>query len=217
MDSPLRITVVCGTGAHADRWHDLPATTASLASALATSTRAAVASARLDELPRLGSPDLLVLNVSGDLDAPPADSRSVVDELLRRLHAGVPVLAVHSAAYAFRDDARWAQTLGGRWVVGSSGHPPIGPATITLDHPIVGETELTTFDERYTDLEVLPGSTVVATHTEGDSTHPLVWVREDGPARVAYSALGHDPRSYASTGHRMLLSRLVAWLTEPRD
>lgn len=205
---------MCGAGAHVDRWHDLPATTASLASALATATGAVVATATTDDLDQL-STDLVIVNASGDLGADPVDSTPAVDALLTLHATGVPLLAVHSSAYAFRDDPRWARLLGGRWVPGASGHPPSGPATIDLIHPAAGTGSITVLDERYMGLEVHASSLVVATHIEEGATHPLVWLRDE-PARVAYSALGHDSRSHTSAGHRMLLTRLVAWLTEPR-
>lgn len=204
-----RIAVVCGTGAHTDSWHDLPATSRSLADAIAVATRATTAVHGLDELTALGHPDALVLNVSGDMDAPLVDSRSVVDAILAMHAAGVRLLAVHSAAYAFRDDPRWATLLGGRWVPGVSGHPPIGAATIDVAAADAAEpASFTVFDERYTDLEVAPDVTVVASHRLEERTHPLAWTRAGG--RVAYSALGHDPRSHTSAGHRALLARLLS-------
>lgn len=209
--------MVCGTGAHTDDWHDLAGTSASLASALATSTGARVDVVALDDLPAAPSADLLVVNVSGDPDASrqgERDADGALDRLLAAHEAGIPMLAVHSAAYAFAGDPRWVQLLGGRWVPGVSGHPPIGTATVHPSHPIASEGEIVLVDERYTDLEVHDGSTVIATHDHDGVTHPLVWVRDDGPGRVAYSALGHDPRSHTSQGHRGLLARLVAWLTE---
>ncbi len=204
-----RIAVLCGTGAHTDRWHDLPATSRSLAEAIAVATGASAQVRGLDELSNLGQPDAIVVNASGDLDAPAVDSRPIVDVLLALHAAGVCLLAVHSAAYAFRDDARWASLLGGRWVPGVSGHPPIGTSTIDLA-PVdaAAPQSFTVFDERYTDLEVAVDATVVASHRHEGRAHPLAWTRSGG--LVAYSALGHDPRSHTSAGHRALLARLLS-------
>ncbi|WP_166867988.1 MULTISPECIES: ThuA domain-containing protein [unclassified Salinibacterium] len=204
-----RIAVVCGTGAHTDSWHDLPATSRSLADAIAVATRATTAVHGLDELAALDRPDALVVNASGDMDAPLIDSRPVVDEILALHAAGVRLLAVHSAAYAFRDDPRWASLLGGRWVPGVSGHPPLGAATIDVaGADAAAPASFTVIDERYTGLEVAADVTVVASHRFEGRTHPLAWTRDGG--LVAYSALGHDPRSHTSAGHRALLARLLS-------
>lgn len=212
-----RAVVVTGSGVHTDRWHDLDATSAAVASILAEQFDVHITSTeQVAELPRAELPpaELIVLNATGDLERAPTDSRPVVDAILAAHEGGAALLALHASSLAFRDDPRWPRLLGGRWVPETSGHPPIGPATVTYagGAPFgAGGFEL--FDERYTALERHPGTLLVATHTEAGDTHPLVWAR--GPARgarVVYDALGHDIRSYESTGRRRLIADATAWL-----
>jgi type 1 glutamine amidotransferase len=208
-----RVVVVTGCGAHTDRWHDLYATGAAVAELFAE--RFEVSTATTDELVGIADAGLIVLDVAGDLEREPVDSRSVVGALLAAHAGGSALLALHSSSLAFRDDPRWAQVLGGRWVPDVSDHPPIGDAVLRVigGAPFGDAGEFELFDERYTALERRPGTLLVAEHTEADVTHPLVWARDpaDG-ARVVYNALGHDIRSYESAGHRRLLTASAAWL-----
>lgn len=48
---------------------------------------------------------------------------------------------------------------------------------------------------------------------EAGFRHPLVWAREFGRSRLVYDALGHDPRSYDSEGHRALIAQALGWLS----
>lgn len=215
-----RVVVVTGGGAHTDRWHDLDATGAAIAELLAG--RFEVTTTTTDELAGIADADLMALNVTGDLEREPVDSRGAVDALLAAHAGGTALLALHSSSLAFRDDPRWAELLGGRWVPDASGHPPIGVASVRCVEgapfgTLFGEAggfEL--FDERYTGLERHPGTLLVAEHTEAGVAHPLVWARDPAHgARVVSDALGHDIRSYESVGHRRLLVDAVAWLLAP--
>jgi type 1 glutamine amidotransferase len=71
-------------------------------------------------------------------------------------------------------------------------------------------------DERYTHLDLRPGSKVLATHSHDGLEHPLVWARQVRGGRVVADTLGHGPESYDSTGHRALLGAAVGWLTDRR-
>lgn len=212
MARPLAVVVI-GSGAHVDPWHDLDATGAALGALLAETCSVAVTTT--DALAVVDGADLVVVNASGDPDAPPTDSRAVVDALSAAHASGAPLLAAHSSSMAFRDDPRWSGLLGGRWVPGVSGHPPIGLTRIALraDAPFGGPGEVEVFDERYTSLERHPDTLLVAEHEDGGATHPLIWARDPATGgRVVYSALGHDIRSHESPGHRRLLADAVAWM-----
>jgi type 1 glutamine amidotransferase len=95
-------------------------------------------------------------------------------------------------------------------------HPKQDLATVVVHsgaHPIVrGLTDFTVFDERYSYLRTNPDITVLCEHSTDGRSHPIVWVREAGAARVVYDGLGHDTRSYDSAGHVDLLHRAVGWL-----
>ena len=129
--------------------------------------------------------------------------------------SGVPVLGLHQATNTFLDSPSWGPVIGGRWVEGTSWHPPHGPATfrvVDAEHPVVaGLTEITADDEQYLSLEVSPGVQVLVVADHEGGSHPVVWVAP-GPARVVYDALGHDVRSYDSPSRVELFRREVRWL-----
>lgn len=204
-EHPRLVVVVTGVGAHSDPWHGLAATSAEVSALLAE--RFTVRGTTTDAIDVIEDADLVVLNVSGDLAQDPADSRAIVDALLAATAQGTPILALHSSSLAFRDDPRWAELLGGRWVPGTSMHPQIGAAIVQLDDGAAFEL----YDERYTALERRDGTELVAFHTEDGMTHPLVWVRRgvDGSGAVAYDALGHGVESYLAEGHRRMLTAIV--------
>ena len=129
MSRPL-VVVVIGAGDHTDPWHDLAATGSALVGLMAEKYEARIVST--DDLIGLADADLVIVDVGGDPDADPVDSREAVDALLAAHASGIPLLAVHSTTNGFRDDPRWAELLGGRWVRGISYHPPIGDTEVRV-------------------------------------------------------------------------------------
>ena len=127
------------------------------------------------------------------------------------------MLGLHQAANAFRDAPAWAALLGGRWVEGTSWHPPHGAAVfrvVDAAHPVTtGLTTIEAADERYLSLDVAPGAQVLVVADHEGAPHPVVWVAP-GPGRVLYDALGHDVRSYDSPSRADLFRREVRWLLE---
>jgi len=206
---PPRILVVCGIGEHSDPWHNLEATSAAIAAVVA-----GLGDVRLIDTNQLDSSqqqaDLMVVNTSADLSAPPTDSAGIVDIIVAHHRSGRPILAMHSAALAFPDDRRWAPILGGRWEPGVSMHPQIGRALVqrrplpnSLAVPAFAN-DFVLYDERYSFLTLTKDVRVVADHTEDGLTHPLVWwsERTSQGGAVAYDALGHGVESFDSHEHR---------------
>ena len=227
------IVVVSGVGAHSDPWHALPATSARVAEVLAPLGEVRVVATDDPALTgEIAASDVVVVNVSGDLAAPPADSRALVDALEEHSAAGRGIVALHSSSLAFGDDPRWAALLGGRWVPGTTMHPQIGHAVVQATDAgrdlLDGLDDFVLYDERYTALETRADARVLAEHTEDGMTHPLVWGRErderdaergtaraSGRGRVAYDALGHGVESFDSPEHRRLVTGLVVRAAEP--
>jgi type 1 glutamine amidotransferase len=211
--------VLTGAGRYADPWHRFAQTTAALVQILAeTGIRTDVAAdvdARLADLDR---PDLLVVNAGdpwrGDDHArgTPAAAQA---NLASTLDRGIGVLAVHAAIASLRDYDVWRTAIGGDWVVGRSGHPPLGPVDVVIEpvaHPITaGLADFSVFDERYTGLAVDPDVVGLASHRHAGATFSLLWAREYGRSRLVYDALGHDTRSYESPTHRELIRRAALW------
>jgi len=217
--SRARAVVLTGAGRYADPWHPFAETTPRLVEILAEIGIVADVADDVDEgLATLGSPDLLVVN-AGDSwrgsdpgRAVPAAARA---NLAAALDRGIGVFAVHAALSSLRDYDVWREAVGGDWIVGTSGHPPIGPADISIEqlaHPITaGLGDLSLVDERYTGLSVDPHVEVLASHRHEGETFPLMWAREYGRSRIVYDALGHDSRSYDSPAHRELIQRAALW------
>ena len=155
-----------------------------------------------------------MLNVGNPAEeSPTAGAR---EGLLASLDRGTPLLAVHSSATTFVGWDDWETILGGRWVRGTTFHPPQGVGSVRpRDDAIMPAAGLEPFevdDELYTLLRTDPAVTVVAEHELDGVDHPLAWTHVIGTARVAYDALGHDAASYAAPGRRELLRREIEWL-----
>ncbi len=145
-------------------------------------------------------------------EATPLVRRAVLDHV----GAGRPLLGLHAAAICFDDWPGWADLLGGAWQWPESGHGPVAPFEVSplSDHPITdGLDAFTVEDECYEHLVVAADARPFLSGTVGGTTHTLGWTRQEGPARVAYCALGHDQRSLEEPAHQQLLGRIIAWLT----
>lgn len=218
----LDVVVLSGEGRYADPWHDFPATSRRVAEILGEhGLRAAVrGTSSSDPEPAR----LLVVDAGGGAEAHPGTpgDRAAAwrDAVVEHALAGGPVLALHAATNTFYDDDRWPGVIGGRWVPGTSMHPPGGPATVQVtdvEHPITAglPAELEILDERYSFLEVHPAAVPLVTQVHDAVVHPIVWVRTgafDGlPVRVVVDCLGHDVAAYGET-RADLLRREVDWL-----
>ncbi|GAA1289258.1 hypothetical protein GCM10009609_65640 [Pseudonocardia aurantiaca] len=215
--------ILAGHGRYADPWHDTAAIALCLARAVERAgLRAEVRGTSPHALEEV-APDVALLIVTAgrgrrdpDVDGDDADWAPFHERLTALIAAGTPVLALHQAANTFADNPEWATLLGGRWVPGTSMHPPIGPAVFDIadrDHPVTGGlTRIEVFDERYCHLALAPGSRVLPTARHDGVDHPVAWVAA-GPQRVIYDGTGHDVRAYASPDRDLLLQRELRWLT----
>ncbi len=104
--------------------------------------------------------------------------------------------------------------IGARFI----GHPPYGPFTVRVTdphHPITQglptiEIEDECYRSEYPDREAIR-VLQASHHPSGIDGEPSSWVREIGPGRLFYSALGHDARSFAHPVLRDLLTRGLRW------
>jgi type 1 glutamine amidotransferase len=228
-----RILVLAGRGRYEDPWHDHAATSHRLALLLAglqVGGRPASVDVRStfpEALDDLGDVDLLVVN-SGTSSSGFHEAAIGHDAAWEPFHerleawarAGGRLLAVHQAANTFDDAPGWEAVLGGRWVEGTSTHPPIGTARVALasgTHPVTeGLGAVEAFDERYCRLRVAPSSQVLGWVTDdAGERHPVLWIADAHGGRTVYCGLGHDVRSYDSPSHRELLLRAATWLLTP--
>lgn len=217
----MNALILVGRGRYADPWHDHAATSFEVAEVLRDlGVPVEVRSTFPEEIPDV---DLVVVNAGPGRADPGYDGdddawRPFHESLARQVASGTSVLGLHLAANTFADAPVWTEILGGRWVDGTSGHPPIGEATfkVVRDHPVTqGLTTVTAFDESYCDLEVHPASQRLLVAEIDGVEQPVVWVAPtltSTSGRVLYDALGHDVRSYRSPARRDLLARELTWL-----
>ena len=134
------------------------------------------------------------------------------------LRRGKGLLALHAAALCFDDWPEFREILGAWWEWGYTTHPAIqehGMRVRTDAHPVVdGIEDFTIFDELYINLRLAaPIEPLMESDWEG-SAHPMLWVREHGPARIFYCALGHGPEAFANPAYRSLIQHGAQWVTE---
>ncbi|WP_277050347.1 ThuA domain-containing protein [Ruania albidiflava] len=222
----MRAVVVSGAGRYDDPWHDFAGTSARLAAELVSlGLDAEVLTLGEADVPSTGV-ELLVVNAGGgstprEVTSTETDRRAeaLADWAREQTAGGLPTLVTHTGSNTFYDDDQWEQLIGGRWVPGTSWHPPLAPAQVQVTaavHPItagLGE-QLSVVDERYCDLRVAPDVTVLVDQEEDGRRHPIVWARAAGGVRVVHDALGHDVAAYDSPDRRALLAREVDWLLQ---
>lgn len=143
-------------------------------------------------------------------------SQSARSALQHYLTTGGALLGLHTASICFSDWPEWQSLLGGRWVWGSSWHPAPEPVTITIE-PNTALSHLPAFtvhDELYSDLELNPDTTVLATGVSHAmvTPQPVIWQHQVGQGRVVYDALGHDSASLNHPTHARLLQDAARWV-----
>jgi len=210
-----RVVIASGEGRYADPWHPFAATSLRVQAVLEDAGFVVVIDPDLDgAMTRLDGVDLLVINAGDPWKEPgdPPAAESIVG-FGAALGRGIGLLGIHAAAATMRDYPEWAEAFGAIWLPGLSGHPPIDLAriTITASHLGAGLDDFEVLDERYSGLQRVGRSDIVATHAVDGVTCPTAWTRVVGRVRVAADMLGHDERSYDSPGHRALLSSLARW------
>jgi uncharacterized protein len=215
--------ILTGADRYDGKWHDHPATSQRIAEILGEiGIDARLRRTHPRSFDDLASADLLVVNAAnGAPSADDADDTAWTEGFAQMAAArerGVPLLAFHLSAAAFKEWPGWRPWLGGEWVVWISRHPPISQASVAVNtgaHPITeGMTTIDVFDEMYSFLELEPDNIVLATHTFEEVVHPLAWARDAGPGRVVYNGLGHDIRSYDSPDHAIFIQQAARWLLE---
>lgn len=216
------VLIVAGAGEYSDPWHPFAETSAQLQSILSErydTTLVTDVAKTLAEL-RAGEWDLVVLNF-GSAGVAVATDAACVDGIVRYTRAGGPLLVSHVTATVFPADERWEHILGGRWVRGTTMHPPYGSAEVSLvpvEHEVTGDLQdFALMDERYSFLRVSEDVEILATHRHDDIDHALVWAHESESSRVVYDGLGHDARSYDSPEHRALVLNAAEWLLATAD
>jgi uncharacterized protein len=212
--------VISGAGPYVDPWHDFPATSARLADIVrGIGCSVDVNEGVEDALAGPHDARLLVVNIGNPAEPRPQETLdAAADGLARHLAGGGCLLGVHSSSTSLTGMRQWPKMLGGRWIRGTSMHPPLGEFTVSVTdarHPITqGLTDFSVVDERYSHLEVQTDVMTLYEHYVDGAAHPLVWAHEYAGGRVVYDGLGHDVGSYDAPGHVRLVERAVCWLLQ---
>lgn len=135
------------------------------------------------------------------------------------VHGGGAMLAMHASCICFDDWPGWKSLIGARWEWNVSGHPPAGPAEVSVcsrpagPHPIVAglPASFGTDDEIYGFLDLAGDVEPLLTAEHGGTAHPLLWARTVGSGRVVHTTLGHHLPSYAPPEVQALVRRSALW------
>jgi type 1 glutamine amidotransferase len=169
--------------------------------------------ASLESLPRLSLPSFqaIVLYVHHKTISLPA-----LESLETFLKRGGGLLAIHSASASFRQESRYQDLLGGRFVE----HGPIESFEV---HPAEVQNEIFggigafwVRDELYRHEYDADNRVHFAT-TVDQEQEPVVWTRRTGNGRVCYCALGHTPGSIRHPQTQQILRCALDWVSGRMD
>jgi hypothetical protein len=175
------VLIVSGAAAYADPWHPFAQTSARLADIVAASGHAVSISEKVEPaLADLRGVDVAVVNIGCPRPDRPAEALvPVAVGLTAHLTRGGGLLGVHVSSTSLTTMPTWPAVLGGRWVRGTSMHPPQDVAHVYLTsapHPILIDlTDFDVLDERYSYLELEPDVVLclVSTSTTTDGATPF--------------------------------------------
>jgi type 1 glutamine amidotransferase len=140
-------------------------------------------------------------------------SLAALEHLKTFLERGGGLLAVHSASASFKEEPRYHDILGGRFV----GHGPVEafvvqPA-VSQDEAFGDVSEFSVRDELY--RHEYDAANRIHFHTRVDQEcEPVVWTRRRGRGRVCYCALGHTASVMRHPRVHQILRRGLAWVSE---
>ncbi len=126
---------------------------------------------------------------------------------------GGGALAVHSVTASYRNQDRFTQILGGKFV----SHGPIGSIQITPNAnrmPIFkGISGFSVKDECYIHALQPDIKAQFSTLVEGQRV-PMVWVRQHGRGRICYISPGHLAASFRNPELKKILTRGLSWVSD---
>lgn len=133
------------------------------------------------------------------------------------LAQGKGLLALHCATICFDDWPTYRNILGAWWKWDHSSHAPYQDHVMHIQdraHPITeGLEDFTVMDELYTNPVIVDRVDPLTTADWEGETHPMLWVREHGNARVCYCASGHGVETFENSVVRTILQRSALWVT----
>jgi type 1 glutamine amidotransferase len=138
-------------------------------------------------------------------------AKNAVDAFERYVSGGGGVLAIHSATASAKENRRFTNVLGGRFV----GHGPVEPFVVSPASPeseiFSGISAFEVTDERYLHETQPDIETHFTTEHEGELV-PIVWTRTHGKGRVCYACPGHKAASLRIPAYQEILRRGLDWV-----
>ena len=116
------------------------------------------------------------------------------------------------------DNAKWCEYIG----LQSTGHGPQQPIDISFENNVPFITKglknwTTQREELYNNIQVLPGTKVVAGGTQGQRKAVVAWANEYHGARVFSTSLGHNNVTVADPRYLNFVARGILWATKRED
>jgi hypothetical protein len=136
-------------------------------------------------------------------------SPAALESLDSFVRQGGGLLAVHSASASFKQEERYFEILGGRFVE----HGPVERFQVqptTAQDEIFDVPAFFVTDELYRH-EYDPGNRIHYFTIVDGEREPVVWTRRHGHGRVCYCALGHTADTVRHPNVRQILQRGLAW------
>ncbi len=137
--------------------------------------------------------------------------------ILGYLAQGKGLLALHCATICFDDWPEYRNILGAWWKWDHSGHGPYRDHVMHIQdstHPITkGLEDFTVMDELYTNPVIVDRVDPLMTADWEEKTHPMLWVRAYGNARICYCAPGHGVETFENSTLQKILQRSALWVT----
>lgn len=138
---------------------------------------------------------------------------------------GIGLVATHHCIASHPDWPDYARLIGGKYFVkpetfDGADHPKssfshgeeLRVKVVDSGHPVSrGMSDFDIHDETYLGVWLAPDARVLMTTDHPKNSPHLVWVREQGPARIAYIQLGHDAKAYANPAYQTLIRQAVLW------
>ena len=163
----------------------------------------------LEALPRLSLDSFraIVLYVHHD-----ALSAAALDCLDAYLEQGGGLLALHSASASYKEEPRFYEILGGRFV----NHGPVEEFVVQQSVPedgIFGTIPVFSVQDELYRHEYDPANRIHFHTVVGEEREPVAWTRRRGQGRVCYCSLGHTVGAVRHPQTHQILHRGLTWVS----
>ena len=139
-------------------------------------------------------------------------SEAALAKLDKFVSDGGGILGIHTATASFKEQSRYFEILGGRFI----GHGPVTSFEVkpVADSDIfAGIPAFTVRDELYIH-ELQPGITAHFISAHEGQEIPTVWTHQYGKGRVCYAVPGHLTSAIKNKTYQKVLRKGLSWVCE---